>query len=334
MEGIVSKRCLRGSDFSVESQKEQINKLYNKGRRNVKTLGAIEKNKTIKEIVLKTKIKLWIQLINVLIILSLIIVFNILDISNVNNNKIVKGVKAEYRKNYSKQVVIDNVKKINNKIFSFVSPIVPDKIENKIKNLYIELLKKDDRKTNQNINVEIYKEPIKSQTIAEKQSKEINKKAEDKNKQQEYIESVSAISTIDLNVQEIKAKNISFTKPTSGTVTSLFGAREKIFEELEEYHTGIDIANAEGTNIVSAMEGKVIKADENEYAGKFVEVENKEVTTRYLHMSKIKVKQGQNVKLGESIGLMGSTGKSTGPHLHFEIVFNKEKVDPAKLIAF
>lgn len=107
-----------------------------------------------------------------------------------------------------------------------------------------------------------------------------------------------------------------------------------MFLKLEDYHTGIDIGGKLGNKIVSAMAGKISKIGENEYNGKFIEITNKTVTTKYLHLSKISVKQGKNIKAGSLIGLMGTTGMSTGPHLHFEVLINNVKVDPKKVINF
>jgi len=254
-----------------------------------------------------------------------------LEISSVNNNKVIKMIKTEYRKNYSKDQVSGVLKKYTKNTISFMAPIIPDKIENGIKEMYINSTKKDSKKSIQNTNVEIYKDKENKNNV---ESTKIKISEENSKKEPVYIESVSAISTIDLNIEKIKAQKVSFVKPTTGNITSRFGAREQVFNDLETYHTGVDIANKEGTKIVSAIDGKVTKVSENEYNGKFVEIESKSVITKYLHMSKVEVKQGKVVKAGELIGLMGSTGMSTGPHLHFEIVIDNVKVDPEKIIKF
>ena len=80
--------------------------------------------------------------------------------------------------------------------------------------------------------------------------------------------------------------------------------------------------------MVSSIAGKVTRAAYNKYNGNFVEVTNGDIATIYCHMSKISVDVGDSVKAGTKIGEVGSTGLSTGPHLHFEIVYDGTKVDP------
>lgn len=332
MEGVVAKRCLRGVslDDNRKREMENINRLYNKTMRSKKNVSLTDVT-IMDRIILKTKIRIWIQLINSLLILSLIILFNMLEISSVNNSRIVKSIKTEYKRDYSKKQVFGIFKKYTKNTISFMAPIIPDKIENSIKELYANITKNDNRKNIQNTNIEIYRDKGTKNNAEVTKSKAMESKTI---KEPAYIESVSAISTIDLNIEKIKAQKLSFVKPTTGNITSRFGAREQVFNDLETYHTGMDIANKEGTKIVSAVAGKVTKVSENEYNGKFVEIESKSVITKYLHMSKVEVKQGKVVKSGELIGLMGSTGMSTGPHLHFEIMINNVKVDPEKVIEF
>ncbi len=96
------------------------------------------------------------------------------------------------------------------------------------------------------------------------------------------------------------------------------------------YHFGIDIANRTGTPIYAADDGYVMLAGQDTwgYGLQVILDHGNGYKTRYAHLSKILVKAGQIVKRGEKIGLMGSTGRSTGPHLHFEIIKNGTRVDP------
>ena len=148
-------------------------------------------------------------------------------------------------------------------------------------------------------------------------------------------EVISAISIMDTDVSEILNKNINISVPVKGTITSRYGAREQIFEKVNPYHTGIDVANKKGTQIISATDGKVVKTEKmNKYYGNNVEVEKDGVIFKYAHLEKIQVKENDKIKQGENIGLMGSTGMSTGPHLHFEIKINGRTVDPEKILKF
>lgn len=116
--------------------------------------------------------------------------------------------------------------------------------------------------------------------------------------------------------------------PTTGTLTYGFGARQLLAGET--HHYGIDIANREGTPIVSVLEGTVVRSGYvSEGYGNYVFIEHKVgdkiITTGYGHMSKRNVKVGDKVGKGEVIGLMGTTGWSTGDHLHFEVYLGKKE---------
>lgn len=117
-------------------------------------------------------------------------------------------------------------------------------------------------------------------------------------------------------------------------VSSSFGARESKYQNVTGYHTGIDIAADKGTEIKASMQGIVeLVSSEGDY-GKHIKIRCNNITTLYAHCSKIYVKEGQIVAQGEKIAAVGSTGNSTGPHLHFEIRVNDRFVDPAKVIDF
>ncbi len=150
--------------------------------------------------------------------------------------------------------------------------------------------------------------------------------------EKKYITAVSSLSIESNIVDKIKATGIKFVKPTTGTITSNFGAREVIFNDIDSYHTGVDIANKKGTKVVSSIEGKVTTASNNKYNGNYVIVENGDIRTIYCHLNKITVKKGTKVKAGTKIGEMGTTGYSTGPHLHFEIEYKGEKINPRLVV--
>nr|WP_269433172.1 M23 family metallopeptidase [Paenibacillus sp. FJAT-27812] len=98
-------------------------------------------------------------------------------------------------------------------------------------------------------------------------------------------------------------------------------------------HDGVDIVNSEKTAVNATADGIIIKADYDKAKGITVIIEhNNNWQTEYRHLSKLVVEEGQAVKSGALIGLMGSTGQSTGTHLHFSIVKNGQYTDPAALL--
>ena len=128
-------------------------------------------------------------------------------------------------------------------------------------------------------------------------------------------------------------ENYSFKLPLKGTVTSRYGTREPT-EIVSANHQGIDIGANTGTAIYAAMEGTVsLVSSEGDY-GKHVEITNGDVMTRYAHCSKILVKKGDKIKQGQKIAEVGDTGKTTGPHLHFEIRRNNRVIDPEYILKF
>lgn len=126
----------------------------------------------------------------------------------------------------------------------------------------------------------------------------------------------------------------SLEKPISGVVTSSFGIRESSNEKISGFHTGTDIAANSGTEILSAIKGTVILVSEEGDYGKHLKVQDGDIVTLYAHCSEILVKEGQSVEKGEKIAKVGSTGNSTGPHLHFEIRYQNRYVNPQEIFEF
>lgn len=122
----------------------------------------------------------------------------------------------------------------------------------------------------------------------------------------------------------------SFSWPVTGTITSPFGWRSNPFGGSPEFHQGLDIAAPSGTTVTAAAGGTVIMAQWYGGYGNYVLIDHGGgYSTGYGHLSAIYVSQGQNVSRGQAIGAVGSTGQSTGPHLHFEVRINGKPVDPA-----
>jgi len=118
-----------------------------------------------------------------------------------------------------------------------------------------------------------------------------------------------------------------------GFISSYFGERADPFDGLEAFHKGVDFAGSAGSPVTAVAAGVVTWAGERTGYGKLVEINHGDgFATRYAHNERTLVTVGQTVKRGESIALMGSTGRSTGPHVHFEVLRNGRQVDPLSFI--
>ncbi|HET7815764.1 MAG TPA: peptidoglycan DD-metalloendopeptidase family protein [Candidatus Baltobacteraceae bacterium] len=118
--------------------------------------------------------------------------------------------------------------------------------------------------------------------------------------------------------------------PVSGTITSPFGYRRSPFGGGMEFHQGLDIAAPMGTTVTAASSGTVLSAGWYGGYGNYIVIDHGGgMATGYGHLSQIFVSAGQKVQKGQAIGAVGSTGMSTGPHLHFEVRVNGKATDPA-----
>ena len=115
----------------------------------------------------------------------------------------------------------------------------------------------------------------------------------------------------------------------SGWTTSSFGYRISPFTGRREFHKGFDIANRKGTPIISTADGMIAFAGPKGLLGNMVAIDHGHgMVTRYGHIHEIIKKRGERVKRGETIALVGNTGRSTGPHLHYEVRLNGVAVNP------
>jgi len=118
-----------------------------------------------------------------------------------------------------------------------------------------------------------------------------------------------------------------------GWISSYFGSRADPFTGYTAVHKGLDFAGPEGTKVTTVAAGLVTFAGERSGFGQMVEINHGNgLATRYCHNEKVLVKQGDMVRKGQEVALMGSTGRSTGPHLHFEVLKNGTQVDPLRFI--
>lgn len=125
-------------------------------------------------------------------------------------------------------------------------------------------------------------------------------------------------------------KSVPVGKPVwSYWVSSPFGKRSDPFKKKSAAHKGVDLASNKGNKIKTMAKGKVTRSEWNGGYGKYVEIDHGNgFKTKYAHLNNTYVKKGQYVEQGEAIGEVGSTGRSTGPHLHYEVLYNGTPVDP------
>ncbi len=123
------------------------------------------------------------------------------------------------------------------------------------------------------------------------------------------------------------------TKHSRARISSRYGNRRDPFTRRLRHHDGIDFSAPYGTDVLATGGGKVVKAGWNQYLGNMVEIQHQNgLSTLYGHMSKLTVSSGQTVIPGQTIGKVGSTGRSTGAHIHYEIRKNGRHINPSKYV--
>jgi len=146
---------------------------------------------------------------------------------------------------------------------------------------------------------------------------------------------LQGLSTLlrELQTYRVRLSQTPTISPVQGLVTSFYGVRSSPFNGQAKMHQGVDIAAPMGSPIRSAANGTVIRAGTAEDYGNYIEIAHGfGVVTRYAHAQKLLVKVGTRVSKGDLIGLVGSTGRTTGPHLHYEVEVGGRKVDPSNFI--
>ena len=287
------------------------------------------------------KTKYFIKLFIAINIVFICLVCKLLFKEQILNNKYAMYIVNEYNKDYSKECILEKVEEYSKVGYETGKYIIPEGFADYISLKYVGYIKP--KIINFYIKDEVVN-VINNNIKNNKQNEEDNLESNSENtgigggepySEAKLEEIASAISIMDTDVSEILSKNINVIVPVKGTVTSRYGVREQIFDNVNPYHTGIDIANKLNTQIVSATDGIIVKTEKmNKYYGNNIEIEKDGVIFKYAHLNKINVKKGDNIKQGDVIGLMGSTGMSTGSHLHFEIKINNRTIDPEKIIKF
>src|SRR5690606_37938690 len=137
-----------------------------------------------------------------------------------------------------------------------------------------------------------------------------------------------------LEAAKAMAQVMPIQNPLPGrSISSSYGVRRDPLLRTPAMHAGIDFRAPTGTKIKSAGQGTVVNAGWNGGYGRMVEIDHGNgLTTRYAHLSRIHVKEGQTVEKDSVVGEVGTTGRSTGPHLHYEVRHNGSPIDPLRVI--
>lgn len=292
-----------------------------------------KKNSFFENLKNKFVFSLAIQSITMIAILVFVFAIKYLNIEIVKKSEISQKIVAEFNKNYTIEEISVGVENFLDKTYLFLDPIIPDKLSEKSVAVFNSVFSSEKKEDNENKNVDVYSEKETQVNIYEESKVDENINMGVGTSVEDTVVAVSSsISTQDEYIQAIKNTGLEFVKPTTGVITSHYGAREEIFEGVESYHYGTDIANNIGTLVYSSIDGTVTLCSYNDETGNYIEVENGNVTTRYCHLSKQLVKVGDKVVKGQEIGKMGDTGLVTGPHLHFEIMYNRNRVDAETIL--
>ncbi|MGB0997529.1 MAG: peptidoglycan DD-metalloendopeptidase family protein [Pseudomonadales bacterium] len=132
-------------------------------------------------------------------------------------------------------------------------------------------------------------------------------------------------------IQDVKLSGRPIVK---GWLSSAYGNRIDPITGQPAWHAGIDFAGSQGSDVIAVASGVVVFADRRDGYGNMVEIHHGNgITSRYGHHDKLLVKAGQIVKKGDVIGLMGNSGRSTGPHVHFEVLRNGRNIDPSRFVS-
>ena len=166
-----------------------------------------------------------------------------------------------------------------------------------------------------------------TETIESSENEEAIGGAEETKEENETKE----LSQAEQDIANIK-NTTTFIKPVEGVISSKYGIRETATGRVPKNHTGTDIAANLGTKIKSATNGEVVLASSEGDYGKHLKIQIGEVSIIYAHCNSLYVKQGDKIIQGQEIAEVGSTGNSTGPHLHFEIRISERTVDPQSIL--
>lgn len=227
------------------------------------------------------------------------------------------------------QALVEDLTKLSNEIQAEKAALEEDKA-------VIEMAKKHENENRNKLTASRSSKDSKLRLLqqdAQELQKQLDRELAESKAIEEELKALSGTSTVVYD-------NSAFIWPlpaTSKKITCKYGYRtHPVTGVKNSFHTGIDIGNAPtGTNIYASKSGKVIKAGWNTAYGNMIIIDHGNgITTLYGHASKLLVSVGDTVKQGDIIAKVGSTGYSTGPHLHFEFRENGQSVDPKKYINY
>lgn len=148
------------------------------------------------------------------------------------------------------------------------------------------------------------------------------------------LTSCLTLGTALLTAPAAQAEDLRYA-PAAGVITSTFGWRNDPFLSTQKFHTGLDIAAPTGTPVHAADSGVVVYSQPYAGYGNVVVVKHSNgLFTLYAHNDRLLVKKGEWVAMGQPLSLIGSTGRATGPHLHFEVHYNSHYVDPKDYLLY
>ena len=195
------------------------------------------------------------------------------------------------------------------------------------KNYIIGIFNKDGEKQNEDEN----KTNETNVTDGNQSNNGIGGATEETSETTEQVKENEVLSQEEQDILNVK-NTANFIKPVEGTISSVYGYRDTATGTVPKNHTGTDIAAVMGTKIKSATDGQVVLVSEEGDYGKHIKIQIGEVSIIYAHCNSLYVKEGEQIKQGQEIAEVGSTGNSTGPHLHFEIRISERTVDPQKIL--
>ncbi len=169
----------------------------------------------------------------------------------------------------------------------------------------------------------------KPKVIVRNNSKELNETiAYLKDTKQDYINFIDSLKETITNSENIPSIQ-PVPNPNLQLLINGYGYRLDPIYHTPHFHKGIDFSVPIGTPVIATANGIVQKAGRGtKEQGNLIEITNDDYTTRYLHLDEVKVRRGQHIKQGELIGYAGTSGKSLVPHLHYEILYNDEPINP------
>lgn len=161
-----------------------------------------------------------------------------------------------------------------------------------------------------------------------------NHQANKTKKTQEINSSLVDSLILNDSIKELKARYMSVSYPLSNIkINSSYGYRKDPFSGKRKFHNGLDL-HARSSRVLAMLAGEVVKVGQDRVSGKYVTLKHGSFTVSYCHLSRTFAYQGQTVKAGDTIGITGSTGCSTGEHLHITCKLHGNSIDPIIVLKY